>query len=227
MTKFTKIVYLVLIIMLVILPFFITAPVLFFPESHAEALTILIILGLVYLVHLYDVRMKEKEKKSLEKELEISMEKLNESFRYIGMVNRRLPLLRNLTTELLSKSNGKNKIVFEELLAIATSTIAKSDWGMFRFIKMSEQSTEKEFCYTSRNYILLKTKVGNKDLVEMVNSSENIKRIGDLYVMRTTDKKEKIQCFLIFPEGENKIDSEYSVLQAIVDQAQLFYKYLH
>ena len=226
MTKFTKIVYLILIILLVILPFFITEPVLFFPESHAEALTILIILGLVYLVHLYDVRMKEKEKKSLEKELEISMEKLNESFRYIGMVNRRLPLLRNLTTELLSKSNEKNKIVFEELLAIATSTIAKSDWGMFRFIKMSEQSTEKEFYYTSRNYILLKTKVGNKELAEMVNSDENIKRIGDLYAMRTTDKKEKIQCFLILPEGENKIDSEYSVLQAIVDQAQLFYKYL-
>lgn len=227
MTRFTKLVYLLLIILLVIIPFFITAPVLFFPESHAEALTILIILGLAYLVHLYDVRLKEREKKTLEKELEISMEKLNESFRYIGMVNRRLPLLRNLTTELLSKSNGKNKIVFEELLAIATSTIAKSDWGMFRFIKMSEQSTEKEFCYTSRNYILLKTKVGNKDLVEMVNSSENIKRIGDLYVMRTTDKKETIQCFLIFPEGENKIDSEYSVLQAIVDQAQLFYKYLY
>ncbi len=187
----------------------------------------MLILGLAYCVHLYDVRLKEKEKKDLEKELEMSMEKLNESFRYIGMVNRRLPLLRNLTTELLSKSNEKNKIVFEELLAIATSTIAKSDWGMLRFIKMSDQSTEREFCYTSRNYILLKTKVGNKELVEMVNSGENIRRIGDLYAMRTTDKKEKIQCFLIFPEGENKIDAEYSILQAIVDQAQLFYKYLH
>ena len=60
----------------------------------------------------------------------------------------------------------------------------------------------------------------------MVNQGENIKRIGYLYAMRTTDKKEKVQCFLILPEGENKIDSEYSVLQAIVDQAQLFYKYL-
>ncbi len=143
------------------------------------------------------------------------------------MVNRRLPILRSLTAALLSKSGEKNRMVFEELLAIATSIIAKSDWSLFRFIKVSDQNTEKEFCYTQRNYILLKTKVGNKDLVEMVNSGENIKRMGDLYVFNTTDKKEKIQWFLIFPEGENKIDSEYSILQAIVDQAQLFYKYLH
>jgi hypothetical protein len=227
MTRFATIVYLILLILLVILPFFITEPILFFPESHAEALTILIILGLAYLVHLYDVRLKDKEKKSLEKELEISIEKLNESFRYIGLVNRRLPLLKSLTTELLSKSGEKNRMVFEELLAIASSTIAKSDWGMFRFIKVADQKTEKEFCYTQRNYILLKTKVGNKDLVEMVNSGENIKKMGDLYVFNTTDKKDKIQCFLIFPEGENKIDAEYSILQAIVDQAQLFYKYLN
>jgi hypothetical protein len=227
MTRFAKIVYLILIILLVVLPFFITEPVLFFPESHAEAVTILVILGLAYLVHVYDVRIKEKEKKSLEKQLETSIEKLNESFKYIGTVNRRLPLLRNLTTELLSKSSEKNKMVFEELLAIATSTISKSDWGMFRFIGMKNQNTEREFSYTQRNYILLKTKVGNKDLVEMIDGKDHIKKIGDLNVLSTTDKKEKIQCFLIFPQGENKIDAEYSILQAIVDQAQLFYKYLY
>ena len=227
MTRFAKIVYLILIILLVVLPFFITEPVLFFPESHAEALTILAILGLAYLVHIYDVRIKEKEKKSLERELETSIEKLNESFKYIGTVNRRLPLLRNLTTELLSKSSEKNKMVFEELLAIATSTISKSDWGMFRFIRMKDQNTEREFSYTQRNYILLKTKVGNKELIEMINGNDNLKKIGDLYVLSTTDRKEKVQCFLIFPEGENRIDQEYSILQSIVDQAQLFYKYLY
>jgi len=227
MTGFTKIVYLILVILLVVLPFFITEPILFFSESHAEALTILAILGLAYLVHVYDVSLKEKEKKSLERQLETSIEKLNESFKYIGTVNRRLPLLRNLTTELLSKSSEKNKMVFEELLAIATSTISKSDWGMFRFISVKDQKTEREFSYTQRNYILLKTKIGNKELVEMVIGTDHTKKIGDLNVLSTTDKKEKIQCFLIFPEGENKIDTEYSILQAIVDQAQLFYKYLN
>ncbi len=66
MTRFAVIVYLVLVVLLVILPFFITESILFFPESHAEAFTILIILGLAYCVHLYDVRLKEKEKKALE-----------------------------------------------------------------------------------------------------------------------------------------------------------------
>ncbi|MFH1335509.1 MAG: hypothetical protein ABII96_03240 [Candidatus Zixiibacteriota bacterium] len=60
-----------------------------------------------------------------------------------------------------------------------------------------------------------------------INGKDHIKKIGDLNVLSTTDKKEKIQCFLIFPEGENKLDTEYSILQAIVDQAQLFYKYLN
>lgn len=186
----------------------------------------MVILGLAYLVHLYDVRKKEKEKITLEKKLEISIEKMNESFRYIGLVNRRLPLLKNLTTELLSKSSEKNRIIFEELLAIAVSTIAKSDWGMFRFMKVSDQKTVKEFCYTCKNYILLKTKVGNKELIEMVNTRENFKEIGDLFVLDTSDNKADVQCFLIFPKGENDIKTEYSILQAIVDQAQLFYKYI-
>jgi len=227
MTKISKIVYIILILLLVILPFLITKTILFFPESHAEAVTILIILGLVYLVHYYDVRLKEKEKKSLEKKLDISIEKMNESFKYIGLVNRRLPLLKNLTTELLSKSSEKNRIIFEELLAIAIATIAKSDWGMFRFMKVSDQKTVKEFCYTSKNYILLKTKVGNKDLLEMVNGRQNVKEMGDLLILNTSDNKADVQCFLIFPKGENDVKTESSILQAIVDQAQLFYKYLH
>lgn len=227
MTRISKIVYVVLILLLVILPTLITKPILFIRESHAEALTILIILVLVYLVHLYDVRLKEKERRSLEKELEISIEKINESFKYIGLVNRRLPLLKNLTTELLTKSSGKDRIIFEELLVIATSTIARSDWGMFRFVKISGQNTVREFYHTSKNYILLKTKVGNKELMEMINTGENIKRIGYLFVLKTSDNKAGIRCFLIFPKGQNNIETEYSTLQAIVDQAQLFYKYLY
>jgi hypothetical protein len=227
MTKISKIVYIALLLLLVILPFAITKPVLFIPESHAEALTILIILGLVYLVHIYDVKKKEKERRSLEKKLNISIEKLNESFKYIGLVNRRLPLLKNLTTELLSKSNGKDRIIFEELLAIAVSTITKSDWGMFRFVTTSNQKTVREFSYTSKNYILLKTKVGNKDLLGMVNNGQNSKEMGDLFVLNTADNKADVQCFLIFPKGKNDIKTEYSILQAIVDQAQLFYKYLY
>ena len=227
MSRISKIVYIVLILLLVILPSLITKPILFIRESHAEALTILMILGLAYLVHHYDLRLKEKEKRSLEKELEISIEKFNESFKYIGLVNRRLPLLKNLTTELLSQSGKKRGIIFEELLAIATSTIAKSDWGMFRFVEISKQNTAREFCYTNKNYILLKTKVGNKELIELINTKENFKRINDLFALCTSDNKADIRCFLIFPKGENNIEVEYSVLQAIVDQAQLFYKYLY
>ncbi|MGB8658533.1 MAG: hypothetical protein WCE90_12240 [Candidatus Zixiibacteriota bacterium] len=226
MTKITKIVYIVLILLLVIVPFFITKPVLFVPESHAEALTILIILGVAYLAHLYDVRLKEKEKMSLEKRLQTSIEKMNESLKYVGLVNRRLPLLKSVTTELLSRSGEKGKTIFEELLAIATSTITKSDWAMFRFIKVSTQNTVKEFCHTSRHYILLKTKVGNKDLLETVNARQSFGRIDDLFVLNTSDTKAEVQCFLIFPKGQNEVDKEYSVLQAIVDQAQLFYEYL-
>ncbi len=227
MTRISKIVFILLILLLVILPSLITKPILFFKESHAEALTIFVTLGLLYLVHLYDVRLKEKEKRSLEKKLEISIEKFNESIKYIGLVNRRLPLLRDITTELLSQSKENNRIIFEELLAIATSTIARSDWGMFRFMRASDQKTVKEFCYTSKNYILLKTKVGNKELAEMISRRENFKNIGDLFVFNTSDSKADIQCFLLFPKGEKDIEIELTILQAVVDQAQLFYRYLY
>jgi hypothetical protein len=112
-------------------------------------------------------------------------------------------------------------------LSIATSTIARSDWGIFRFVNVGKQTTVKEFSYTSKNYILLKTKVGNRELLELFNTKENFKAIGDLFVVNTSDNKADIHCFLIFPKGETNIETEYTILQAIVDQAQLFYKYLY
>lgn len=61
----------------------------------------------------------------------------------------------------------------------------------------------------------------------MANARENFKRIDDLFVLNTSDNKADIQCFLFFPKGGNDIETEYSVLQTIVDQAQLFYEYLY
>lgn len=99
---------------------------------------------------------------------------------------------------------------------------------MFRFVGSEHEQTVKEFTYASRHFLLLKTNVSNKELLHTREQKKNIREIGELYVIPTTDQETQVQGYLVFPKTKNSnLGDEASVLQAIVDQAQLLYKYLY
>lgn len=233
MSNVVKIIYALVLLALVFKPFFIPDNPSFISEDLFRSFTnfaLILIACLFYYLHQKDIKRKEREKKVIEEKLEISAKRLIESFEYIGLVNRRLPLLEEVTTKVLSKSSDtrqSKKYIFQTLLATAVNSITKVDWGIFRFIKVDEQKTIKEVSYTKDNYVLFTTNISNYQLVQMRESRNRVKRIGKLNCIYSSDYNSPIQCILILPEVAKELDTEIAVLQSITDQAKLFYKYFY
>ncbi len=230
----TKVAFFLLFLVILIEPHVITGHVFSLSEAYAESVASLLAFGLaygVYVLHQRDVKRKEERVRQLEHEWRISQEKLIGAFEYIGMANRRLPLLKTLTSDLLANEKGSDrarKDVFQRLLALAVTSVAKAEWGMFRFVASTHEQTVKEFTYTTRHFLLLKTNVSNQELIQARNQKKNVRAIGELCVIPTTDQEMPVQGYLIFPNTKDADPGdEASVLQAIVDQAQLLYKYLY
>ncbi len=233
MTQLTKIIYALLFVLIVLIPHFGIGHLFSIPERYAQSLITVALFAVafgVYVLHRRDIRKKEEEKQTLENEFSFSSKKLTGAYQYIGSVNRRLSLLSAVGTHLLERPKETKKgkhAIFEELLMTAVTTLGRSSWGMFRFVHVADGRTVKEFTHTTQGYILLKSKIGNKELLQARNTSDRSAEIANLYVIPTSDHEAAVQCFLIFTKEENNIESEFFTLQAIVDQAQLFYRYLY
>jgi len=227
MTKLTKIVYFLLFVALVLQPHF-TDHLWFVPKPYVESILTVIIVGIAVLVYYLHQRELLKSKK-LQEALRISQEKLLDSFKYLGTVNRLLPLFQKLSSGLMtaskySKRDKKN--IFNNLLATAVVSIAKADWGLFRFIEIKSQRTIKEFVCANKNQVVLNRRVVNTELISSRGQQSKIKTVGEFSIIPTSDREMTVQCFLVFPQAKNSSNDELSTVQAIVDQAQLFYKYL-
>jgi len=232
MSQFTKTIYITLFVLIVLTPHFGIGHLFSIPERYAQSLASLALFGIayvVYLLHRRDLRKKEEEKQELENRFSFSSKELNDAYRYIGSINRKLSILGAASSGLLEQPKGTRKnrhAILKELLTTAVTTLGNSSWGMFRFIHVEKGCTERELAHITKEYVLLKSGISNKELMQARQTSGRIAETGDLYVIPTSDKDSPVQCFLILAKGENNIKAEISTLRAIVDQAQLFYKYL-
>ena len=234
MSRFVKILYGLLFFGLVLQPHFIQGHIFSIPQAYAQSIAIILLLEIWYLIHsLHQREVKKEQRKRLqaENELHFSSEKLNDSYRYIGAVNRHLSLLPNLTSDLLlqyRKDKNGRKTIFEELLATATTTLAHVSYGAFRFIRLSDAQTEQEFKYTGEEIGSSTDRYSNQDIIQArQTSSERIFTLNRLSVLSTSDREASVQCFFLFDTSESFPKEQEAALQAIVDQGQLFYKYLY
>ena len=232
MSWIVKLIYTLLIVVLLAQPHLITGHVFFLPRAYAHSVVTVILLALAYLtyrLHRWEIARRYREQQAFERKLEASAGKLLDAHRYLGKVNRRLPLLNELTTNLLARFavsvNGR-KEVFHRLLAIAVTSIAKADWGCFRFIELTHRRTVREFCYPTLDEARQQVRVDNQALLRARAQPSTAVLIGQHHVVMTSDRHAPVQCFLILPQRQLPFKDEHLVVQAIVDQAQLFSQYL-
>ena len=231
MSKITKTIYIILFSALLLMPHF-SDHVVGISQAYVESIVMLVIFGIAYLTYFlnnHELRKHKEQNRKIEHNLEISEEKLLDSFKYLGTVNRRLTLLKDLSSDFLNKkqfTKNYKKSILNNLLATAVISIAKTKRGIFRFVEVAKQRTVKEFIFFDKDFTLLAGRIGNKDLVACRTDHNNIKKIGNFYIIPTSDQVAPIQNFLILSRSDRSFEEEYPVLQAITDQAQLFYKYL-
>lgn len=234
-SRLTNVIYAALLILIVIEPHFFDGHIFFVPNAYAQSIVTAILLGVGYIVHLLHQREIKKEKTrriKAENDLYSSSQRLDDSYRYIGSVNRQISLLPSITSDLLAqyKRDGESKkFVFEQLLITAVTTLANASGGIFRFVRVSTAKTEQEFRYASEETPYLVSRYDNKDLIrERHDATTPVFSLqGAARILSTSDRDAPVQCFFLFMNGKDISKDQESMLQAIVDQAQLFYQYFH
>ncbi len=212
MSKFTKIIYFLLFVALLLHPHLIPDHIRFLPRAYAESVFTSFIVGvgfLVYYFHKKDIQKRERQKQELLQKANSLNQELVSSLKYIGSVNRRFSLLNDLTSELLASvqhTNKGRKELFQKLLSIAAVSVAKTYWGSLKFVHRHKKQMIKEFIYKDRE--------------------ENPPVAEEVVVINSSDVESPIECRLILPKVPETA-REHRTLQIITDQAQLFYKYLY
>lgn len=223
--KFTAI-YGVLFLALLLQPHIIKGHVARLDAPYIQSLVTAIIIGaaaLVYTIHARDV----KEKQRLKEEQARAIHHLTDLSAELGLVNRRLPLLHELTTEMLGKARDARKhrqALMEQLLETLVVSLSQSDWGVFRFVDTTEGRTVGEFLFTSTKAPPASI-IGNKALIN-VSKAESIGLEEPYRVVATTDKAATVRCHYIMPRSQ-LANRHGAFIQNVVDQAQVMYKYLY
>lgn len=231
MEKITKTVYILLFLTLLLMPHF-SGHIGAIPRPYVESLVMLFIFGLAYAAYrlnTYELHKRNERARTLEDHLEISEKRMIESLQYIGSINRKLPLLKNISSDLLQNNQptkSGRKSIFAALLSTAIVSIAQARSGIFRFVEVTTGKTRKEFIFALENADSAAPKVGNRELLTHRAVVGALQQVGDYYVISASDKAAPVQGFLILSRVEMVAWVEYPILQAITDQAQLFYKYV-
>lgn len=189
-------------------------------KPFVEGLTNLIIVGLgVFTYYMYKREQSEFELRFLETSV------------YIGAMNRRLPILQQITTDLVSsdiKTAKQITKVFQKLVGIASKTIAKSDCGLMRFVEIETGRTVKEFWYILGDKRSdAPVSIGNKELLLCVAAAHKTVNVSaKRLVIAASNRTAAVRAFLIIPNVREEIEKDIPILQSIVDQGQLLARYV-
>ncbi len=219
MSFFTKTLYFILLIALVVQPHYVAGHIFSFSTEYAQSITTVIILLLIYGVY----RLNEADIKKKQLEIRKSNDQLQDAWKYIGKTNRQLPLLGRITTNILClpKENKKNKRkVFEGLLDAAVIEIMGAEYGVFRFVDIEKGRTVSEITNTN-NLSCPGIQVSNKELLAKVKDEQVFRMENGLTIIASSQSQSKVICFLVLSNVEDQINDNLAEVQAITDQALL------
>lgn len=185
-------------------------------RPYAEGLGNMVIIG-IGLATYYIYKWEQRD----------CVQKFVETSTHVGAMNRKLPILQQITTDLVSGNvtTAKQKAqLFQQLIGIASVTVAHSDRGLMRFIDTATGRTVKEF-----SYVLADTQpegmhgIGNKDL--LAAESGVPRTTAGCLIITASDRTAPLRAFLVIPNAQDNMADSAPILQAIVDQGQVLFRY--
>lgn len=208
----TTAIYALLVVALVVQPHVLQQHVwIFSPEAAQSLVSVLIILlaGLTYAAFDRDVRRLRRR----------YTQRLAASFQYIGVANRQLPLLEQVTSELLRqplRTRAEKQDAFRLLLATATVSYARTSWGVLRVVERASGRTAAEYMHGP---VEPGTIPGNRALLALDHPTDGPT------VVASNGSDTAFAVFLVLPRITIRTRAQ-TTLRAIVDQASLLYGYL-
>lgn len=219
--------YILLLSALLIQPHVFRGHIFFLSSAWTQSLVtlgIFLCALIVYSLHQWETKRRDQEHRQLQDEKTVLGQELNDSFQYIASINRKLPLIHELTSGLVKHrkaTHNEKKDALQQLLILATISLTKTPWGLFRFVDTKQGRTMKEFFYGDKIIDQEIPNVGNKHLLSDVDTNKE----DGVQFIPSSDTEFPYRCVFIFPHSSSVYDR--SLVQAVVDQAQLFYTYLY
>lgn len=226
----TSIIYALLFLALLAQPHVLQGHVFFLSSAWAQSAATLLILvaaAATYVLHHAALRRADRRAAALHREKQLANEKLLDSFRYIGTVNRRLPLLQEVTSDVLRASTPTSRgkrAALSRLLALAVTTTARASWGHLRFVDRVSGRTLGELSLARPGSALPRAPIGNGELLASSSSPGPASEHRAFAVWTSSDQWARHQTFLILgPHVGETLDTR--TLQAVLDQAHVLFAF--
>lgn len=230
MSSRTSVIYALLFLALLAQPHVLQGHVLFLTSAWAQSLATLLLLAAAattYVLHRATIRRADRRSAALLEEKRVANEKLLDSFRYIGTVNRRLPLLQEVTSDVLREtaptSRGRREAL-QRLLALAVTTTARAPWGLLRFVDRSSGRTLGEHSLSRAGTAAPRAPIGNGDLLALESSPDQQQAPQAHSIRWSSDRWAPHQTYLILGHLEGGAVDD-GTLQALLDQAHVLFAY--
>jgi hypothetical protein len=204
---------------IVFTPYLIKSGISVFEEETVEVTTILFLFGVGYVVLILyrkevaknrqELVRSQQEKRNLEQQLA-------EAFKYIGSINVQVGQIKAVFADMdkFPESRKDFKYILHFLADRVLGTV-NVDWVLFRIIDTQAMDTLSEHCQTRGEAVLLKHKIGNRDLICSKNLSE-------LTIIASVQGNFNIETLCIMPK--TNISQEQNIfVRAVVNQLEMLF----
>lgn len=214
-------IYLLLFVCMIVTPEFTRGGLLFFSEDDLESLLIFCfgLIGLLFYLGKESAFLRAvREKLSLQQETNQIRKDLSQSYSYIGEMNRRLDIMKNMVVSLpqatVPAPEEQGQVLYDPIID-ATKLLAQSDCVALYFIS------------TRDGAILERYEVGDGKHREALNRLEGHHLLdtkkylweeGRLSFVRSPEEVEGVSAFIVFHQMKNQLE-ETGIFQILAAQA--------
>jgi len=216
-------IYLLLFIFIILTPRFVQHELFLLPEQDAESLLIFCfgMFGfMLYLAKEKALLQLIREKLHLEKQTNIITRDLSDSYSYIGEMNRKLDIVKELifvlpktTAESFGKKQGS---VYKPLLE-TVSLLAKTDRVILGFADVKNKEW-KNFYFKGSSSVPSSC----ADVKKLLEGGKFFWEEGEDVIIRSPRQAKGIAAFLIFSKTRNSIE-DGEIFKILVSEALLLY----
>lgn len=227
-----SLVYLIFFVLAVLSPSLVTQDYFGVAQAHVEE-ALIFLFGLAGLMtfmgyqRIMERRMKERD--AAVDTADRVMRELQESYQYIGSINRHLEVLKsfvNKTSLSLVQADAYRKDLLQSLVANAAQCV-RSRSALIRFVDLERLRTEKEVSCTNAGSQPLR--IANKELKKLSDDGRSFAfchmEDGKEILVLPSDRKEKgFKAFMLLGVDASEVgDVEISLVKVFVNQAELVY----
>jgi hypothetical protein len=208
-----------LFLLIVFTPYLIRTGISLFEEELVEVTVILFLFALGYAVlllyrkevtkNLRELATSKQEKNSLE-------EQLGEAFKYIGSMNVQVREIKAVFSNMGKFPETKKDVKYIlQFLADRILSMVNVEWVLLRIINTQDLDTLGEYCETRGKAVILKHKIGNRELVSSKQS------VG-LTIIASAQENFYIKTLCIMPKAEISQEQEIFI-KALVNQLEMLF----